>query len=315
MTWIAHSTDRIPPPDRAAAWSAVIADVYFPLALTYRSASRFKGKLSNRSVGRIEVSRLRTEPLQYERLPRHISSTSEEEFLVTLPRRSPVTFYQMNREVRCEPGGFILERGDAPYRFSYEEANDLLVLKVPKPLLGTYLREPDQHCARVFDGRSGMGGLFSAMARRLHDEDTITDAASAAVVSRHLIELLTLALEDRGSGESMAGSAVRTAHLRRAGDYIAAHLTDPSLSPETIANACGVSKRYLHDLFRDVNGTVSQHIRDQRLIAARAMLEVASNRSIAEIAYRFGFCDQAQFSRLFKARFGETPSEHRARQA
>ena len=45
------------------------------------------------------------------------------------------------------------------------------------------------------------------------------------------------------------------------------------------------------------------------------MLEVARNRTIADIAYRFGFSDQAQFSRLFKARFGQTPSEYRSRSA
>lgn len=34
---------------------------------------------------------------------------------------------------------------------------------------------------------------------------------------------------------------------------------------------------------------------------------------MAEIAYRYGFSDQAQFSRLFKAQFGMTPSDWRRR--
>ena len=56
---------------------------------------------------------------------------------------------------------------------------------------------------------------------------------------------------------------------------------------------------------------ISGEGRDQRLMAARNMLDVAQGRTIAEIAYRFGFADQAQFSRLFKAAFGRTPSDHR----
>lgn len=312
MTWIAHSTDRISPPERASAWSAVIADVYFPLKLTYRSADRFRGDLTSRSLGPMEVSRLRTEPLQYERLPRHLDGTAEEEFLITIPQKNPIVFRQMNREVRCEPGGFILERGDAPYRFSYDDRNDLFVIKVPKPLLAGYMREPDRHCAKVFDGCSGMGGLFSSMARRLHHEEVASGATATTVLNRHLLELLTLALESADSTGPGAGSAVRAAHLRRAEDFIQANLTNPSLTPELVAGSCGISKRYLHDLFKDVNGTVSQQIRDQRLLAARNMLEVARNRSIADIAYRFGFSDQAQFSRLFKARFGQTPSDCRS---
>ncbi|MAS04862.1 MAG: DNA-binding protein [Ahrensia sp.] len=313
MAWTAHTTDHIAPLERAAAWSAVIANVYFPLQLTYRSADRFRGDLTTRSLGSVGLSRLRTEPLQYERLPRHIGRTTEEEFLITLPQRSPIVFRQMNREVRCDAGGFILERGDAPYRFSYEDSNDLLVLKVPKTLLAGYVPEPDRHCAKVFDGRSGMGGLFSSTARRLYRQEI--GSIAAPVVSRHLLELLTLALEDPGAAEPDTLSSVRAAHLRRAEEFIQSNLTDPSLTPELIANACGISKRYLHDLFRDVNGTVSQQIRDQRLVAARNMLEVARNRTIADIAYRFGFSDQAQFSRLFKARFGQTPSEYRSRSA
>lgn len=312
MTWIAHSTDSISPLERASAWSAVIADVYFPLKLTYRSADSFQGDLTNRSLGHIGVSRLRTEALQYERLPQHISGTAAEEFLITIPQESPIRFRQMNREVRCDPGGFIVERGDAPYRFSYESRNDLFVIKVPKPLLSDYLRQPDQYCAKVFDARSGTGGLFSSTARHLHREEAASGRSATAVLSRHLLELLALTLETPGADAPASRSAVRAAHLRRAEDFIQANLTNSALTPDLVANACGVSKRYLHDLFRDRNETVSQIIRDERLTAARNMLEVAQGYSIAEIAYRFGFADQAQFSRLFKAAFGVTPSGHRS---
>ncbi|MCK5445054.1 MAG: AraC family transcriptional regulator, partial [Rhodospirillaceae bacterium] len=49
--------------------------------------------------------------------------------------------------------------------------------------------------------------------------------------------------------------------------------------------------------------------RDQRLTAARDRLEASTSVRIADVAYRFGFSDQAQFSRLFKAQFDVTPSE------
>ena len=78
-----------------------------------------------------------------------------------------------------------------------------------------------------------------------------------------------------------------------------------------MADACGISKRYLHELFGDTNQTVSQFIREERLIAARDMIAGAVRLSMAEIAYRFGFSDQAQFSRLFRAKFGMTPSDWR----
>ena len=65
-------------------------------------------------------------------------------------------------------------------------------------------------------------------------------------------------------------------------------------------------------MFRDTNQTLGSWVRDQRLEACRETLRDPSNRqTVAEIAYRWGFGDQAQFSRAFKAQFGLPPKEYR----
>lgn len=308
MSVARHTTDTLPTPLRAAHWHGVIAEAYFPLHLTFRDAARFQGSLEMRDVGDIGLSRLRTEPVQYERLKRHIAATTEEQYLITIPLQAPVEFYQLGREVRCDPGGFLLERGDEPYRFSYGAANDLCVLKVAKSLLGERLRDPDRFCALVFDGRDGLGGLFTTMVQQV--ERVGTDPAGP-VLGRQLIELLALSL-DRNT-DAGAGSAVRAAHLRRAQAFVRRNLSQPDLSPGMVAEACGISKRYLHEVFADMNATVAQYIREQRLMAARDLLQMPDPGPMSDIAYRFGFSDQAQFSRLFKAMFGQTPSGFRAR--
>jgi AraC-like DNA-binding protein len=105
---------------------------------------------------------------------------------------------------------------------------------------------------------------------------------------------------------------VREAHRRRAEAVIRSDLSNPDLSPEVIAEAVGISKRYLHELFAEVNCTVSQFVREERLRAARDLMMMPNPVQMSDIAYRFGFSDQAQFSRLFKAMFGQTPSGFRA---
>lgn len=306
-----HSTETLPASARADHWNAVIARAYFPLDLTFRDAASFEGSLHMQDAGDVSLSRLRTEAVQYERHRHHIAGASEEQYLITIPRGAPVEFRQLGREVRCDPGGFILERGDEPYRFSYGAANDLCVLKIAKSRLSEKLRNPDRYCALVFNGREGTGGLFTTMAQEVQRTGA-EDAASGHVLGRHLTELLALAL-DRGSDvETGAGSAVRIAHRRRAEEVIRTHLSQPGLSPEMVAQGCGISKRYLHELFAEVNCTVSQFIREARLRAARDLLQMPHPGPMADIAYRFGFSDQAQFSRLFKAMFGQTPSGFRA---
>lgn len=306
-----HSTESLPSSARADHWNAVIAQAYFPLDLTFRNAAGFQGTLDMRDAGDVSLSRLRTEAVQYERHRHHIAEASEEQYLITIPRQSPVEFRQLGREVRCDPGGFILERGDEPYRFSYGAANDLCVLKIAKPLLAEKLRQPDRYCALVINGRDGMGSLFTTMAQQVQHTGA-ADEISGRVLGRHLIELLSLAL-DRGSDvERGVGSSVRAAHRRRAEEVIRRNLALGTLSPETVAEGCGISKRYLHELFAEVNCTVSQFIREQRLMAARDLLQMPNPGPISDVAYRFGFSDQAQFSRLFKAKFGQTPSGYRA---
>lgn len=313
MTVVSHSTNNVPPAARAGHWNAVIAEAYFPLHLTFRDAATFDGTLALQSLGDLSLSRLQTEPVQYERHARHISGTKEEQYLITIPRRSPVEFRQLGREVRCEPGSFIIERGDEPYRFSYEATNDLCVLKVAKPILANRLRNPDRYCAQVFNGRDGMGGLFTTMAQHIQAQAPI-DKTAGEMLGRHLIELLSMAIDHSSETTDVAQSAVRAAHLKRAAEVIRRNLSNPELSPDLVAEACGISKRYLHEIFADGNGTVSQHIREQRLIAARNMLQMPNPGPMSDIAYRFGFSDQAQFSRLFKAMFGLTPSAYRIAQ-
>lgn len=312
MEVMTHSTDRIAPPQRAAHWDRVISETYFPLHLTFREARDFSGRLVRRQLGQVSLSRLTTEALQFERRPHHLSHIREEEYLITLPRHSPVEFRQLGREVRCDPGGFILERGDEPYRFSYDTANDLNVLKVSKRALAEKVRDPDRFCAKIVDARAGVPALFANLMGQLQGLDLAQDHA-ATLLGRQLVEVLALALDDRIDQDDGVRSAVRAGHLRRAERLVRQNLSSPDLSPELVADACGISKRYLHELFSDTNKTVSQFIREERLIAARDIIATSRGLAMAEVAYRFGFSDQAQFSRLFKGMFGMTPTDWKRR--
>lgn len=306
------STASLPPQDRANGWTSIIAEAYFPLQLHFREPLKFTGKLSRMNMGHVSLSRLTSAPANYERRQKHVREARQEEYLITIPKSTSVEFRQLGRDVRCEPGSFILERGDEPYRFMYERPNDLFVAKVSKAALSERVRQPDRFCAQVINATSGTANLFVNMVQHCHEQFASAGPTAGETIGRQLLELLGLALEAETGVEVGGASAVRAAHLQRVDQFIRGNLKNADLSPDLIAEGCGVSKRYLHDLFKDVNGTVSQQIRDQRLVAARDRLGNVGNVTIAEVSYRFGFADQAQFSRLFKARFGMPPSEYRA---
>ena len=104
------TTSETPAHDRSRHWHDAIATAYFPLDLQFKSPDHFVGDLSLWTLGDVSLSRLTSEALQYRRLPQHFKAEREEHFLVTVPARSEVFFSQCGKDVRCNPGGFILER-------------------------------------------------------------------------------------------------------------------------------------------------------------------------------------------------------------
>jgi AraC-like DNA-binding protein len=305
------STTNVQIEDRAAQWNAAISDAYFPLQLHFHDPVKFQGKLSGMGLGKVGISRLVSSPVNYERRLRHINYAHDEEYLITIPKSTSVEFRQLGKVVTCDPGGFIVQRGDEPYRFMHENSNDLFVLKVPKSSLAERVRRPDRYCAKVIDATKGCANLFTTMVTQIQLQGLEAKPSSQEIVGKHLLVLLSLALDENPDIEISNSSSVRAAHINRVDHYIRDNLKNPNLSPGLVSTACGISKRYLHDLFRDENTTVSQQIRDQRLIAARDRLAELSEDNVSDVAYRYGFTDHSQFSRLFKSKFGLSPSEHR----
>jgi AraC family transcriptional activator of tynA and feaB len=79
----------------------------------------------------------------------------------------------------------------------------------------------------------------------------------------------------------------------------------------SIARAFSISVRALHALFEDTDASVAALVRNERLARCLEDLRRRNGGSVTDIAFRWGFCDAAHFSRVFKREFGATPSEVR----
>ena len=93
--------------------------------------------------------------------------------------------------------------------------------------------------------------------------------------------------------------------------YVQQHLTDPSLTPESIARAHSVSVRQLYTIFAAAGRSLEQWIIEQRLETARVELVTPAGlrRSVAATARACGFRDPSHFSRRFRAAYGLTPRD------
>lgn len=95
-------------------------------------------------------------------------------------------------------------------------------------------------------------------------------------------------------------------------NYIECYITDYDLSPSTIAAAFEISPRYLHKLFENEKVSVSQWIIDRRL--TRSANDLLNEKiSVTETAFKWGFNSVGHYSRVFKNKFGVTPSIYRSK--
>jgi AraC-like DNA-binding protein len=113
----------------------------------------------------------------------------------------------------------------------------------------------------------------------------------------------------------VSDSSAVSARKLQAKRYIEEHLREPDLSPCTVANALGISPRYLRMLFCSGSENASRYILRRRLEECAKQLSSAlwRGRTITEIAFASGFNSAAHFTRVFKDEYGVTPSQFRNR--
>ncbi|MDN5212779.1 AraC family transcriptional regulator [Fulvivirgaceae bacterium BMA12] len=88
------------------------------------------------------------------------------------------------------------------------------------------------------------------------------------------------------------------------------HLTE-HLTIDSLATHVAMSKSGLYRFLKKMTGsTPGRFIRDIRLREAVFLLQSQQYQTISEVVYAVGFEDASSFTRLFKKRFGKSPSTY-----
>ena len=124
-----------------------------------------------------------------------------------------------------------------------------------------------------------------------------------------LLTMLTRSL----AGDDTVGVDTAPARWLQVCAYIRDNLSDPALSPTTIAEALFVSRSTLYASIPRGTEGIAAEIQRQRLAGARARLgDPANSQSIAEIAASVGLPHHSRFTRAFRRRYEVTPRQVRA---
>ncbi|MBK6613549.1 AraC family transcriptional regulator [Ottowia sp.] len=91
--------------------------------------------------------------------------------------------------------------------------------------------------------------------------------------------------------------------------FMAQHAQRHDLDAAAIARGAGCSRSRLYEAFTAQGQTVMGTLRELRMQRARALIEQDRKLHVGALSWRCGFADQSDFSKLFRARFGLSPSD------
>ncbi|MET8145605.1 helix-turn-helix domain-containing protein [Sphaerisporangium sp. NPDC005288] len=313
-------TDDLPVEERFDFWrDHLFRQVVAPMRIACDDPAGFRGSIDSMDLGAVHVSAVEASPCGAYRTSRMIRQSDPEMFQVAVNLRGETSITQDRRCALSHPSDLVLYHTSRPHQiqtgFGRNATHGVMVV-FPAQLLPLPARKVERLTATPLSGREGIGALIPEFLTRLVDGADQYGPADRSRLGGVLTDLLTALLAHRLDADAALQPTTRQrVLLLRVHEFIQRHLTDPDLSPATIAAAHGISVRTLHRLFQTEDATVAEWIRAQRLEHCRRDLSdpALGDRPIHAVATRWGFPAPAHFTRAFSAAYGVTPQEYRSR--
>jgi AraC-like DNA-binding protein len=307
---LAFSTAALPVAQQAEAWRAGNApslDVAFD-----KDRPAGKGFLGEREVmpfGPFIMTRVAAQSLTSLRTQRHARRDGLDHWCLNITTRGSRRF-RLDRGDRCMtvPAGQVhIQALDEAYVSAGDDLEWIGVF-FPRDSLSSLAA----HLDTLRDGPRS-GALAPLLARHLTmlwpllpsmtpEERTRTADATAALIRA----------STASGGLAAPGENLPAVHRALAMTFIRRHLGSSRLTPDAVARALGMSRSSLYRAF-EPDSSVAHVIQEERLKLARRLLSKAEERrGVREIAESVGIYDPSSFSRMFRRRFGVTPTDMRA---
>jgi AraC-like DNA-binding protein len=288
---------------------AVASSILVPLRVTAPEDTPFRASVDSASVGPAVVARIRSTPHLVSREAHRITSADRDLLKVVLHRRGSAKVTQDSRERQVEPGALFVFDTARPYEFALTGTCDVVVVGMPRDLLGSSAGLISRRTAAPLPSGTGTRAVVAAFLSGLGDHLSDLPGSSGVHLADALASLLVAAFTDTTPERADVGSDLTDRIIA----YTLANLADPGLSVGSVARHHGISPRHLHQLFSRRGHTFAAWVRLQRLQRIRRdLLDPASaQRTTAAIAAHWGILDPGHLGRALKREFGQTAAEIR----
>jgi AraC family transcriptional regulator, positive regulator of tynA and feaB len=275
----------------------------------------FRAEIRSAGLADVDLVQYESTPILNDVTARHIAHANGEKLLVRRQIAGIFRFEQDGRAGVLESGDITLFDPSRPLRGKYFVGSKQLVLKVPRREVEARVGDVRKAVACAIKPSEAEHGLASAYLAMLPTYADRLDIAAAQIVRNLTLDLVAVSLSKAMGDGTPRLSSARSLVLLNLRAAIEARLRDPTLDPETVAAAAGVSVRYANAVLAEDGTSIMRLVRARRLEHCRRALEDPSqaHRKVSEIGYGWGFSDMTHFGRSFRATFGLLPSEYRTR--
>ncbi|MFF3510762.1 helix-turn-helix domain-containing protein [Streptomyces sp. NPDC002573] len=307
------TTTTIADQDTLVPWRRAVAEALVPMSVVPRNPGPFRGRVATAGLGYLRMATVEADPARLSRPDSPAEAAPEAQVAVVLQLEGRAALSQDGRQAHLGPGDLVLVDTARPYCLDLPERSVFQLFRVPRRALGAAERELCDATATVVGTTEGIGAILRSYLTSVAASAPSYPSAAATRLAATTAGFLATLVTDRTSPRADPADTPAGFLLTRIRDHIDRELADPLLSPTTIAQAHGVSVRYLHRLFEDEPTTVSRLILERRLeLCARELTRIGEAApTVASVARRWGFASPNHFSRAFRAVYGCSPSQWR----
>ncbi|MGH6709613.1 MAG: helix-turn-helix domain-containing protein [Bradyrhizobium sp.] len=315
MTVVWHS-DVVAERNQFASWREAVCQHVYALTPERENRRDFRGKISAGRFGGLDIFELDCEGHLVARRREDIARATSDTYNVYCQLADSAWISQSGREFVAGPGDIVISDPNIPFFTSTLDSFNFRVWCIPRRMLDPLRANSDQLVMTWLRREEPIGSVLSgylgALATQTGRMDEVAEESIADNVSRLVAVALGIAPEMQGHGRE----ALRNAKLARVLRYIDSHLAEPEFTtPAAVAARFGMSVRALHLLFELKDVSFGQWVKRRRLEQIKSLLAnpSAAGRSIADIAFAWGFDDLSTFYRAFQSAYGMRPGDIRPR--
>lgn len=277
------------------------------------TGSNFEGRMRRRSFEKCLFGEMRYGACTGVRDSRELALSDQPYICLSLYTAGRLDFIQDGSTWRIGRDDLLLWDGAKPSLFECLEPTRCELIWIPTALVERRIGPVADYLGQKASIKEGPARLLAYHARMLHKTvGGLPDGMRSSVLDASIDLIFSCFLP---SSQKCVSTPRVTELLAEGKAEITRQIEWGELRPRDVAQALGISLRYLHKIFAASGTTFSAYVARERLERARGVLDNPRLRqqTLTDIAHRFGFYDLSHFSRSFSRRYGMSPGTYRSR--